>query len=355
MTDLEHMQRALALADRGRGFVEPNPMVGAVVVRDGLVVGEGWHERYGQAHAEVNALRMAGEAARGSTLYVTLEPCCHFGKTPPCTDLVIRSGVRRVVAAMLDPFPQVAGQGAARLREAGITFEVGVGELAARGLNAPYLKRLRGKSWVVAKWAMTLDGKIATASGESKWITGAIARQRVHEIRGKMDAILVGRGTLIADDPLLTARPAGARTPARIVMTTTGEGMDRSFKLLETIQEAPVMVAAPPEVFPRLHNWKSAGAELLPVRTVMELLELLATKRMTNLLVEGGSGVLGSFLAADEIDEVFAFVAPKLFGGFAAPSPIGRSGISSIQDCLILTDIKTEILGDDLLIHGRKS
>src|SRR5262245_26075414 len=179
-TDHDYMARALELAARGRGRVEPNPLVGAVVVRDGTIVGEGWHEKYGQAHAEVNALNQAGEAARGSTLYVTLEPCCHFGKTPPCTEAVIGAGVRRVVAAMLDPFPQVAGQGASRLREAGIVVEVGIGEALerlARRLNAPYLKRLRTcRPWVVAKWAMSLDGKIATRTGASKWITGGAAR-----------------------------------------------------------------------------------------------------------------------------------------------------------------------------------
>ncbi len=354
MTDLDYMSRALTLAERGRGSVEPNPMVGAVVVRDGVVVGEGWHEKYGQAHAEVNALRQAGENARGGTLYVSLEPCCHFGKTPPCTDLVIRAGVRRVVAAMLDPFPKVSGQGAARLREAGIAFEVGVGELAARVLNAPYLKVLRGKSWVVAKWAMTLDGKIATATGESKWITGEAARQRVHEIRGMMDAILVGRGTLLADDPLLTARPSGPRTPTRIVMTTTGDGMDGDCNLLKTIQDAPVLIAAPAAVHSKLRNWKEAGAELLAVDSVTHLLEQLAVRRMTNVMVEGGAGVLGSFLAAGEIDEVYAFVAAKLVGGSNAPTPIAGAGIASLANALPLTDLRVETLGDDLLIHGQK-
>src|SRR5829696_4653150 len=226
------MTRALGLAGRGRGWVEPNPLVGAVVVRDGRVVGEGWHQKFGQAHAEVNALNQAGEAARGTTLYVTLEPCNHFGKTPPCTTAVIGAGVRRVVSAMLDPFPQVAGQGASRLREAGIVVEVGVGEAAARQLNAPYLKRLRtGRPWVHAKWAMTLDGKIATRTGRSKWITGEAARRRVHELRGRVDAILVGRGTLVADDPLLTARPPGPRTPARVVLTSNIRGLPTSCQL----------------------------------------------------------------------------------------------------------------------------
>ncbi|HVK12056.1 MAG TPA: bifunctional diaminohydroxyphosphoribosylaminopyrimidine deaminase/5-amino-6-(5-phosphoribosylamino)uracil reductase RibD, partial [Gemmataceae bacterium] len=207
MSDHYYMAVALALARRGRGAVEPNPMVGAVVVRDDTIVGEGYHERFGQAHAEVNALRQAGDAARGATLYVTLEPCSHFGKTPPCTEAVLGAGVRRVVAAMLDPFPHVAGRGAARLRAAGIAVEVGTGEAEARRLNAPYLKRLRtGRPWVHAKWAMSLDGKIATRTGQSEWITGEAARARGHELRGRVDAIVIGRGTLLADDPLMTAR-----------------------------------------------------------------------------------------------------------------------------------------------------
>lgn len=355
MTDLEFMHRALALAERGRGFVEPNPMVGAVVVREGRIVGEGWHQRYGGPHAEVHALDQAGEAARGGTIYVSLEPCNHFGKTPPCVDRVIRSGVRRVVAAMLDPFPLVAGQGAARLREAGITFEVGVGELVARELNAPYLKRLRGKSWVVAKWAMTLDGKIATTAGESKWITGASARARVHEIRGRMDAILAGRGTLLADDPLLTARLAGARIPARIILTTTAAGMDRPFRLLDTIQEAPVIVAGPAGIATKLPRWEQAGAEFLSITGIDDLLTQLASRKITNLMVEGGAGVLGSFLEAGEIDEAYAFIAPKLFGGTLAPSPFGGAGIARLGEALQLGKTTTETLGDDILIHAQKS
>ena len=256
---------------------------------------------------------------------------------------------------MLDPFPLVAGQGASRLREAGITFEVGVGELAARRLNAPYLKRLRGKSWVVAKWAMTLDGKIATVAGESKWITGASARARVHEIRGQMDAIVVGRGTLLADDPLLTVRPAGARIPARIVLTTTGVGMDRPCNLLNTIQEGPVFVAGPESVLSQLTHWQNSGATMLPIKSVGDLLEKLAEKRMTNVMVEGGAGVLGSFMSAGKIDEVYAFIAPKLFGGVLAPSPVGGIGIGQLSAALKLDQITTETLGDDILIHCQKS
>ena len=355
MSDPDYMARALELAARGRGAVEPNPLVGAVVVRDGHVVGEGWHQKFGQAHAEVNALDQAGEAARGSTLYVTLEPCSHFGKTPPCTEAVIGAGVRRVVSAMLDPFPQVAGQGASRLREAGIVVEVGVGEAAARRLNAPYLKRLRtGRPWVVAKWAMTLDGKIATRTGASKWITGEAARARVHELRGRMDAIIVGKGTLLADDPLLTARPPGPRTATRVVLTATGEGLPTSSRLLETVEAAPVLVVTTAAGAAQLSGWRGRGAEVVGLADaeVKSVLTELGRRGMTNVLVEGGAGTLGRFRDAGEMDEIYAFVAPKLFGGVDALAPIGGLGVAELDDARSLAHWDVERLGDDLLIHG---
>src|SRR5262245_57065762 len=244
MTDREWMAQALALAERGRGYVEPNPLVGAVVVRDGRLVGEGWHRRYGEAHAEVNALHEAGEAARGATLYVTLEPCCHHGKTPPCTDAVLRFGVRRVVAAMTDPFPRVAGGGVERLRTAGLEVETGLLEADARRLNAPYLKLLAtGRPYVHAKWAMTLDGKLATRTGDSKWISSDASRRRVHELRGRMDAILVGIGTALADDPLLTARPPGPRTARRIVLDSRLR-LPPTSRLVQTAREVLTTVVA---------------------------------------------------------------------------------------------------------------
>ena len=362
MTDIDHMRRALELAERGRGWVEPNPLVGAVVVRDGRVVGEGWHEKFGEAHAEVNALRQAGEAARGSTLYVTLEPCCHFGKTPPCTDAVIGAGVRRVVASMLDPFPQVAGQGVSRLREAGIDIEVGVGEVLARRLNAPYLKRLRtGRPWVHAKWAMTLDGKIATRIGQSKWITGEAARARVHELRARMDAILVGRGTLVADDPLLTARPPGPRTAVRIVLTATADRMPDSCQLLGTVKSAPVLVVTTAASADHLTTWRTRGAEVIRMPAtadgsldIKSVLTELGRRGMSNVLVEGGPDTLGRFRDAGEIDEIHAFIAPRVFGGAAAPAPIGGQGIAELGEAWDLADWHGERLGDDFLIRGMR-
>lgn len=359
MTDLDYMHRALELAAQGRGAVEPNPMVGAVVVAEGRIVGEGWHERYGLAHAEINALRAAGHAAQGSTLYVTLEPCCHFGKTPPCTEAVKAAGVRRVVTAMLDPFPHVAGQGASQLREAGIVVEVGVGEVAARHLNAPYLLRLRaGIPWVHAKWAMTLDGKIATSTGESQWITGETARQRVHQLRGRMDAILIGRGTLLADDPLLTVRPKGLRTPVRVVLTYSGDGMPTTCRLLQTTDEATVLVLTHEDAVKKLEPWAEQGAQIVGLRATREdfpwaVLRNLGQRGMTNVLLEGGGDLLGSFLQANLLHEVHAFIAPKIVGGATAATPVGGRGIPLLADALMVEDGQCETLGDDVLLHGR--
>src|SRR5262245_2742469 len=236
------MCHALVLAERGRGVVEPNPLVGAVVVREDTLIGEGWHQRYGGPHAEIHALQAAGEAARGATLYVTLEPCCHHGKTPPCTDAILRAGIARVVAAMRDPFPQVSGRGAELLRAVGVAVEMGLCEEAARRLNAPYLTLLtQQRPYVHLKWAMTLDGKIATRTGDSKWISSEASRRRVHELRGRVDGILVGSGTVLADDPLLTARPPGTRIATRIVLDSQGR-TPPTCRLAATAREVPTLV-----------------------------------------------------------------------------------------------------------------
>jgi diaminohydroxyphosphoribosylaminopyrimidine deaminase / 5-amino-6-(5-phosphoribosylamino)uracil reductase len=360
MTNLDFMNRALELAERGRGHVEPNPLVGAVVVRDGRIVGEGWHERYGQAHAEVNALNQAGENARGGTLYVNLEPCCHHGKTPPCTDAVIRSGIRRVVASMQDPFPAVAGQGLSILREAGVEAEIGVGGPAAHRLNAPYLTLLRaGRPWIHGKWAMTLDGKLASFTGSSQWITSDAARAKVHELRGRMDAIIIGRGTLIADDPLLTARPPGPRTAVRVILTSGKQALPDDCRLLRTIDQAPVLVFTLQSQVEKLSAWSQRGCEIFGIApsvdgnlSIAEVLGELGKRRMTNVLIEGGAGVLGAFLDARLIDEVHAFIAPKLIGGARAPSPVGGLGIEKMSDALRLNDVSIETIDDDLYCHG---
>ncbi len=399
-TDERHMLRALALAAQGRGRVEPNPMVGAVVVNAaGAVVGEGWHEFFGGPHAEVNALAAAGNAALGGTLYVTLEPCCHHGKTPPCTEAVMKSGVRRVVVAMGDPFPAVAGGGLSALRDKGLSVEVGVCESNAARLNAPYLTLLhRHRPWVIAKWAMSLDGRIATRTGDSKWISNEASRAKVHDLRGRVDAILVGRGTLLADDPLLTARPAGPRIATRIVVSASGE-LPESCQLLRTIDRAPVLVATTFEGAAKLASWERAGAEILVLRhihglgsepdalatfdsetsltrpalketipnhlcdralvldgpMIEGLLAELGRRRMTNVLVEGGGGLLGSFRDAGAIDEVHTFVAPMLIGGDKALSPLGAEGISAISDASLFEDVEAEVLDRDVWIVARRT
>jgi diaminohydroxyphosphoribosylaminopyrimidine deaminase/5-amino-6-(5-phosphoribosylamino)uracil reductase len=362
MSDLQAerwMRRALELAERGRGYVEPNPLVGAVLVRDDTIVGEGWHQRFGEAHAEINALAAAGKRARGATLYITLEPCCHVGKTPPCTDALIAAGIERVVAALRDPFPQVAGQGAARLQAAGIAVDMGTCEAEARRLNAPYLTLLAsGRPCVHAKWAMTLDGKIATRTGDSKWISGEASRRKVHELRGRMDAIVIGIGTALVDDPLLTARPPGPRTATRIVLDSQAR-LPLTSRLVQTAHDTPLLIVTGPGA-PGAAALATAGAQLLVIPSAAErrrldvcaLLQELGRQRLTNILVEGGSELLGSFRDAGMIDEVHVFAAPLLAGGAAAKSPVGGAGIERIGDALRLAEWQVERIDNDLYIHG---
>jgi len=355
-TDERWMAEALALAIRGQGSVEPNPMVGAVVLNErGQFVGEGWHERFGGPHAEVNAFAMAGKEARGGTLFATLEPCCHHGKTPPCTDAVLKSGVRQVFVAMADPFPKVAGGGIEILRDAGIAVTLGSYEREARRLNAPYLKLVEtGRPWVIAKWAMTLDGKIATATGDSKWISGEESRKKVHELRGRVDAVIVGSGTLKADDPLLTARPPGPRIATRIVVTTSGKVPERS-QLLATARESPVLVATSKEGESKLNTWRAGEAEILALPSsdngvsIDLLLAELGRRRMTNVLVEGGAGLLGAFHDAGAIDEAWVFIAPKLIGG-VGPGPVAGKGVERIANALQASETTIERIGPDTWI-----
>jgi diaminohydroxyphosphoribosylaminopyrimidine deaminase/5-amino-6-(5-phosphoribosylamino)uracil reductase len=351
------MHRALELAERGRGFVEPNPLVGAVVVRDGDVVGEGWHGKFGGPHAEIEALKTAGEAARGATLYVTLEPCCHHGKTPPCTEAILCAGIKRVVAAMPDPFPAVAGKGFERLRAAGVEVESGIERAAAFTLNFPYLTLLRlNRPYVHAKWAMSLDGRIATHTGDSKWISGEQSRAHAHRLRGRVDAIVVGSRTVIADDPLLTARPPGPRVASRIVLSGSGT-LPESCRLLETVGVAPVIVAT---VTGRGAELRQRGCEVIELSaengrpSVPALLCELGDRRMTNVLVEGGSRVLGSFHDAGLIDELHVYISPKVIGGDAAPAPVGGRGLQSVASLgRRIVERRQEMLGDDCYIHSR--
>lgn len=356
-SDFDHqmMRRALELARQGEGAVEPNPMVGCVITQGTTVVAEGWHHRFGDVHAEIDALSSATDDVAGGTAYVTLEPCCHHGKTPPCTGALIRAKVGRVVTAMKDPFPKVAGGGLQQLKEAGIDVAVGLLADEAAELNAPYLKRLAtGQPWVIAKWAMSLDGKIATASGQSRWISGEESRAWVHRLRGRMDGILVGRGTVEADDPLLTARPAGVRTATRIVLDRQAQ-LRNSSQLVQTSAEAPVLIVAGPNApEENIDRLQAAGCEVWLNDQIPELLRELGSRGMTNLLVEGGGQVLGSFLSAGAIDEVHVFIAPKLIGGANAPGPVLGQGISQLAEALTWDNLAAEPSGEDWHLFGRR-
>ncbi len=357
--DSWHMQRALELAALGQGFVEPNPLVGCVIVRGAEVIGEGWHRRHGGPHAEVEALVMAGFRATGSTLYVTLEPCSHQGKTPPCAPAVIDAGVHRVVAALDDPFDQVSGRGFQQLRDASIEVVRGVCEAEARRQNAPYLKRITtGRPWVIAKWAMTLDGKIATHTGDSRWISCEASRQIVHALRGRVDAIVIGRGTATADDPLLTARPPGARTATRIVLDSRASLATES-QLVQTSNEAPVLIVAGSDAKKKdIDRLEKSGCETFvchaPTHAQQweQLLDELGRRKMTNILVEGGQTVLGALFDNQLVDEVHTFIAPKLVGSPTAPGPVGGVGIQQMATAWMLDTPQYEQIGEDIYLHG---
>jgi diaminohydroxyphosphoribosylaminopyrimidine deaminase / 5-amino-6-(5-phosphoribosylamino)uracil reductase len=355
----EHwMRAALTLAERGRGWVEPNPLVGAVIVKEGRAVGSGHHERFGGPHAEIVALDEAGELAKGATLYVTLEPCCHFGKTPPCTKAILAAGIVRVVAAMRDPYPEVNGNGLASLQSAGLKVASGCEDEAARFLNAPYLKRITtGLPYVTVKWAMTLDGKTAVRTGDSRWISSAPSRRLVHQLRGRMDAIVVGIGTVVADDPLLTARPAGPRPQTRVVLDSAA-ALPPSCQLALTAKEWPVLVAVTHSAdHLRCAKLRDLGCEVVvfagsPRVGVVPLLEELGRRKMTNVLVEGGGRVLGSFLDDHQLDEIDVYIAPIIEGGDHATTPIRGSGSKAMNDAMRLGRTEVTHVDVDLRVRG---
>jgi diaminohydroxyphosphoribosylaminopyrimidine deaminase/5-amino-6-(5-phosphoribosylamino)uracil reductase len=366
--DLRFLHQALDEALLGQGLVEPNPMVGCVIVKDVAerpeVVGTGYHRKFGGPHAEIEALQVAGEAARGGTMYVTLEPCCHFGKTPPCSRAVIAAGLKRVVIAHRDPNPLVAGQGEAELRAAGIEVQVGLLADKAQQVMAPYLKLMQtGRPWVIAKWAMTLDGKLATHTGESKWISGPAAREIVQRLRSRMDAILVGSRTALLDDPLLTARLHDGSPPARIatrVVVDSSAALPLASKLVLSAREVPLLLAVSQQAeTAKIEALRGAGAEVVPIagttpaERLSALLTELGRRKLTNVLCEGGGQLLGSLFDGGHIDEVHAFVAPKIFGGAQAASPVAGAGVASPGLAFELVDPQRQIVGNDYYCHGR--
>ena len=359
------MRRALDLARSGDGFVQPNPMVGCVIVRDGRIVGEGYHRRFGGPHAEVEALREATRrgnsgAIAGSDVYVTLEPCAHHGKTPPCADALVDAGVGRVFVAAADPFADVDGRGIGRLRDAGIDVHVGIERDAATELNAPFFKRVRtGRPWVIAKWAMTIDGRIATVAGHSRWITGAESRRDVHHRRSRVDAVVVGMGTVAADDPELTARDVDADPPriaTRVVLCRSRLPSVDS-RLVRTVAAAPLLIVAPEPLA------ASADADALRDRGVQfhaaddsvgGLMAAASDRDWTSVVVEGGAGVLGSIVAAGHVDEVQVYIGPKIFGGASAPGPVGGVGLSDVESSPAMRRIATQTFGDDVKVTYRR-
>jgi len=356
--DVHWMRRALLEATKGRGSVEPNPLVGAVVVREGELVGAGHHQRFGGPHAEINALEEAGDLARGATLYVTLEPCCHFGKTPPCTATILAAGIARVVVAMRDPFPEVDGRGSNALVTGGLLVETGCEAESARKLNAPYLKRvLTGMPHVTAKWAMTLDGKTATASGDSRWISSDVSRGLVHELRGRMDAVVVGIATALADDPLLTVRPPGPRIPARIVLDSAAR-LPVSSRLIRTVSQAPVLVAVTERATaPKRDQLARLGCDVVTFPgngrvPIGSLLVELGLRGMTNILVEGGGQVLGSFLDEGQVDAVEVFIAPALEGGEHGLTAARGKGLALMSEAARLRDVEVYQVGGDVHVSG---
>ncbi len=357
-TDRQFMLRALELAAQGQGRVEPNPMVGCVIVSDRQVVGQGYHTAFGQPHAEVEALCQAGTAARGATMYVTLEPCCHQGKTPPCTKAIIEHGIRRVVIAAGDPYQQVDGGGIDQLQSAAVEVCSPVLEEDARELNAPYFKLVEtGRPWVIAKWAMTLDGKIAARTGHSQWISSQPSRQIVHRLRGRMDAIVVGRGTAEADDPLLTARPPGPRTAVRVVIDSQGQ-LASSSRLVQTAADTPVLVAVQNDADPTaIERLTSAGCEVFvcqgdsPAIRLESLLDELGRREMTNILVEGGAQLLGSLFDLAAVDEIHVFVAPYILGG--GTSAVAGKGAARVTNAWHLHNVHREWVDGDMYITGR--
>jgi diaminohydroxyphosphoribosylaminopyrimidine deaminase/5-amino-6-(5-phosphoribosylamino)uracil reductase len=352
------MKQALRLAERGRGRTSPNPMVGAIIVKGGRAVGKGYHARAGSPHAEILALQQAGERAKGGVLYVNLEPCTHFGRTPPCAPRVIEAQLKKVVIGMEDPNPQVKGRGIRSLRRAGIEVEVGVLEEECRGLNEAFCKYIiEKKPFVVLKVASTLDGKIATRRGDSKWITGEVARRFVHRLRDHADGVLVGIGTVLRDDPKLTARIKGGRDPYRIVLDSR----------LRIPERASVFKGSPSKVIiattRKGSNVKRKSLERRGVRVLVldsregrvdlkACLKRLGAAGITTLLVEGGSQVNGSFLDEGAVDRFYCFFSPKWMGDPMAPDIFGGKGARDLKAAVRLHQVRWRRMGEDVLLEG---
>ena len=372
--DIEYMQRAIALAKKGAGFVNPNPMVGCVVVKDNEIIAEGYHEYYGGLHAERNALTHTTADCKGATLYVTLEPCCHHGKTPPCTDIIIEKGIKKVVVGLLDPNPLVSGKGISILKDAGIEVVTGVEADKIKELNKVFLKYIKTKRpYVILKTAMTLDGKIASYTGDSKWITNDKSRQLVHKLRSEMMGIVAGIGTVKADNPMLNCRLEGQQTtdnrqqsvrqPIRIIVDTKAS-ISLDSNIVKTANEYRTILAVGQQSTDnsqqsKINELESFNVEILQCEEkdgrvdINDLMIKLGEKGIDSLLLEGGSCLNAAFLEAGCVDEVYAFIAPKIIGGEHSKSPIGGKGIELMKNAITFDKVEIEQIENDILIKCR--
>lgn len=357
MTDEKYMRMALELAKLGSGRVNPNPLVGAVIVKDGVIIGKGYHMAYGTAHAEVNALKNCSESPEGASIYVTLEPCCHYGKNPPCTEAIIKSGIKRVVVGSSDPNPLVAGKGIEILRSHNIEVVTDVLKKECDEINTHFFHFIQTQTpFVIMKYAMTIDGKIATYSGKSQWITGEAARRKVHEDRNKYAAIMVGVGTVLADDPLLTCRIEDGQNPIRIICDTNLETPLDS-QIANTAKEIPTIIASSSSDLEKQKLYLEKGFEMinLPLKNdnidLKCLMEELGKRKIDSVILEGGGTLNYSAMEAGIVNRVQAYIAPKIFGGLAKTPVIG-TGVESPDDAFILTSPKITVIGEDILLES---
>ena len=359
----EYMRRALELARKGEGHTSPNPMVGCVVVKDGRIISEGYHEKYGEFHAERNALTRCTEDTAGADLYVTLEPCCHQGKTPPCTDIIIEKKIARVFVGSMDSNPLVAGKGVQILRDHGIYVETGILDAECRKLNEVFYHYIATKTpFVVMKYAMTLDGKIACATGDSKWVTGEIARTQVHQMRGRYRGIMVGIGTVLADDPMLNCRVEGGVDPVRIICDSNLHIPTES-RIVKTASDIETIVACSQEALEserkqeKIRRLKEAGIQIIGTEgahgvNLVELMKKLGGPNIDSILLEGGGTLNASALEDGIVNKVYAYIAGKLIGGMDARSPVEGMGVDRMADAITLQNMEIEKLGDDFCIVG---
>lgn len=366
--DKFYMNIALQLAKKGKGKVNPNPLVGAIIVRDGVILGRGYHKEYGKAHAEVNAFLDAKEDITGATMYVTLEPCSHYGKTPPCVERIIENKISRVVIGMIDPNPLVAGKGIEKLKKSGITVTVGVLEEECRKLNEVFIKYItKNEPFVVLKTAMSLDGKIATSRGESKWITGEKARNEVHNLRNELEAIMVGVDTVIIDNPELTCRLENGRNPIRIIVDSTLK-IPLNSKVLKNQDEAKTIVATKKEAIEeKVKKLEALGVTVLKISDDKEyennnirnkkvnlnnLMKELGKLNIDGVLLEGGATLNYSALQEGIVDKIQVYIAPKIIGGLNSKGPVGGTGIEFLKDAFKINDLTSKFIGEDILIEG---